>query len=221
MANIHAVTASNGAEISDTEGAEFLLDEYDVRPQAEITEDGELIVWGRSPFQVFTDDMSMDECTSEFLKELTGVLDEELVIQSIGAEKCRYPVMAVQYRVSPADGSVNVRNLDRDERPLGRESRMKVRCSECGHAQHQEERHDDESCEECGSEYIFATDGTEDCDHGNRTFKGVDTEEAPEVIYREWRCDDCNALVSDVYESAGRRIVQPPEGKAYTEEVSA
>ncbi|ELY58503.1 hypothetical protein [Natronococcus jeotgali] len=119
MANINAVTTSNKAELSDTEGMEFLLDEYDVRPQAEITEDGEIVIWGLSPFQVFSDDMSMDERTSEFLKELTGVLDEELVIQSIGAEKYRYPVMAVQYRVNPENGSVNVRNLDRDERPLG------------------------------------------------------------------------------------------------------
>ncbi|WP_433624039.1 hypothetical protein [Halomicrococcus sp. NG-SE-24] len=118
MVNLNAVTASNGAALSDEEGAQFLLDEYDVRPQADITEDGELVIWGRSPFQVFTDDMSMDECTSEFLKELTGVLDEELVIQSIGAEKCRYPVMAAQYRVNPENGSVNVRNLDRDERNL-------------------------------------------------------------------------------------------------------
>lgn len=48
----------------------------------------------------------------------------------------------------------------------------------------------------------------QDCDHENRTYKGTDTEAAPEVIYQEWWCDDCGALVSEVFENAGYQLVQ-------------
>lgn len=58
----------------------------------------------------------------------------------------------------------------------------------------------------------------QNCDHENLTYRGTDTEGAPEVIYEEWWCDDCGALVSEVYKHAGHRIVQR-NGEGWEEEI--
>lgn len=64
-------------------------------------------------------------------------------------------------------------------------------------------------------------DDPKDCDHDNMEYKGTDTDGAPEAIYEEWVCLDCGAFISNVYEHAGYRIVQPQDGGAYEEEVEA
>ena len=45
------------------------------------------------------------------------------------------------------------------------------------------------------------------CDHTDRTYIGTDTEDCPESVYEDWRCDSCGAAISDVYDHAGYRIV--------------
>lgn len=61
----------------------------------------------------------------------------------------------------------------------------------------------------------------DECDHDNLTYKGADTDGAPAAVYQDWLCLDCDSVLSTVYEPAGYRIVQPPNGDAYEEEVEA
>lgn len=50
-----------------------------------------------------------------------------------------------------------------------------------------------------------------DCPHDDQTYLGTDTEASPEIVYTEWRCDDCGAYISDSYEPTGRAVIAHPE----------
>ena len=50
-----------------------------------------------------------------------------------------------------------------------------------------------------------------ECDHESQTYTGTDTEAAPDYVYVEWRCDDCGARISDVYEETDRKLIYDPE----------
>lgn len=51
-----------------------------------------------------------------------------------------------------------------------------------------------------------------DCDHDSLMYVGTDTQaEADGVIYVEYQCEFCDALVSNVYETTGRQIVFPAD----------
>ncbi|SEO99769.1 hypothetical protein SAMN05216388_102634 [Halorientalis persicus] len=52
-----------------------------------------------------------DESTYEFLESIAPFLEEKLVIQTIGREKCRFPFLASVYAVWP-DGHIEHTTLD-------------------------------------------------------------------------------------------------------------
>jgi hypothetical protein len=60
-------------------------------------------------------------CTEEFLERLAPYLEEQLVIETIGNEKCRFPLLAGQWSVWP-HGTVQYQSFDHSpERPAASE----------------------------------------------------------------------------------------------------
>jgi hypothetical protein len=50
-------------------------------------------------------------CTEEFLERIAPHLEEQLVVESVGHEKCRFPLLAGQWSVWP-DGTVQYESFD-------------------------------------------------------------------------------------------------------------
>lgn len=74
---------------------------YDVfDPTKPIYEDGEFIEEG-------------DSCAEEFLKRIAPYLEEVLVIEMVGHEKARFPLLAIQWNVWP-DGTVQCDSFDEE-----------------------------------------------------------------------------------------------------------
>jgi hypothetical protein len=113
MATLQAVTTSTGAIVSNPQAVrEFCESHCFGTLNWEVTEDGELTIWGYDDFEVYEalDDGLPDYdggiVTHEFLRTLADDLepDEELDIQTAGFTKCRFPVLAKRYVV--CDGEV-------------------------------------------------------------------------------------------------------------------
>ena len=101
MADFGAVTASSGAKVTDIEAVRQLLKKYDIEGlEYKVTNDGYFYVYGYEYFSVYTEENGY--ATEEFLEELSTYLDEILVIQSIGGEKCRFPLSATEIIITPA-----------------------------------------------------------------------------------------------------------------------
>jgi hypothetical protein len=129
MATLQATTASNWPAIDGTAVSEVeaIIDEYDfVGNWDNLTigiddEDGEtlhLVLYGNCTFEatkpVREDGVPVDRehgYTEEFLERLAPHLEEQLVVETIGHEKCRFPVIAVQWIAWP-DGTVQSNSFD-------------------------------------------------------------------------------------------------------------
>lgn len=115
MATLHCTTSSTVATVTDEEAVKQLFEEYHVSPCDYRIEDGEVHIFGYESFNVRNSDG--EYCTVEFLEELQNYLDsEELVIQTVGNEKCRFPFVSCQYRVKP-EGPILYSDLETDEQP--------------------------------------------------------------------------------------------------------
>lgn len=110
MANFEARTASSGARIqTDKEqDVDALLARYNFSSELIVAvERGVLYVYGYDWLYAERvlegdDDLDQENCFDDFLKELAPMLSEPLLIQSIGAEKCRFPMAAVEVLVKPS-----------------------------------------------------------------------------------------------------------------------
>ena len=113
MANFEGTTASNGARI--VEGKEVELQEIISRYgfgecscDIQNTAGGkELHIWGYDWLDIQHNDADYedgghDPCGDEFYKLIAPFLTEPLVIQCIGAEKCRFPLSAMEVKVRPS-----------------------------------------------------------------------------------------------------------------------
>jgi hypothetical protein len=110
MGQFYGVTASSGARIKEGKEAEVLklIDKYDYYPDllCEIY-DGRIGIWGeewprfwlkeKSKKNVLGDTTDVFE---EFLEELAPLLAEDLVIHAIGHEKCEWPMITMELRVT-------------------------------------------------------------------------------------------------------------------------
>ncbi|WP_254544647.1 hypothetical protein [Halomarina pelagica] len=113
MATLQAATTSTGAIVSDAQTVRELCESHCFGTlNWEVTEDGELTIWGDDDFEVYKaredglPDYDGGIVTHEFLRTLADYLelDEVLDIQTAGFTKCRFPVLAKRYVVR--DGEV-------------------------------------------------------------------------------------------------------------------
>lgn len=113
MANLEAVTASNGATIKQDKKVELkaYLKRYGIGDDA-VTVDIEgdsLVLYGYGFLYVYplADDGTDSgvDATEEFLQGLAPYLAEPLIVQVILHEKCRFPLGAWEVKVHP-DGRV-------------------------------------------------------------------------------------------------------------------
>lgn len=108
MANFEAVTASFCAEpVKSATKLQKLIDHYDFGDLTVKVENGWLTIFGYDWFEVYdqSEENTMEEVNEQFLKEVAKHLRADLVIQSIGNEKCRFPLSAMQITVTP-DGKI-------------------------------------------------------------------------------------------------------------------
>ena len=113
MANLEAVTASNGAKIKrgKKDELEKYLQKYyvDDGVTAHVEEGNILVLYGYETLQAFpVTDGEADydtDVTEEFLLGLAPYLAQPLIVQVISHEKCRFPLGAWEAKVHP-DGRV-------------------------------------------------------------------------------------------------------------------
>jgi hypothetical protein len=109
MANFDATTASNGAKIKDgtKEAVEAIIDKYIFNELTVQISDKYLEVYGYDWLNVGKDGEDEDDMdfAQEFLEEIAPFLAEPLIIQCVGAEKCRFPLSAMEVKVNP-DGII-------------------------------------------------------------------------------------------------------------------
>jgi hypothetical protein len=126
MANFIATTASNGAGLKDLEAVKKILERYvfdgDLTAEIETSQSSGqpyLSIYGyewpgafKVPDGVNRDDFEPDydveplDIFEDFLKELAPFLTEPLTIQSVGAEKCRFPLCAREWHIRPGAADV-------------------------------------------------------------------------------------------------------------------
>jgi len=108
MATLQAATTSTGAIVSDPQAVRELCESHCFGTlNWEVTDDGELTIWGYDDFEVYEarenglPDYDGGIVTHEFLRDLATHLEagEELDIQTAGFTKCRFPVLAKRYVV--------------------------------------------------------------------------------------------------------------------------
>lgn len=128
MATLALYTASNRPRVSSREFLEKVIDRYQFRGYTtELTvevvsqdEHDELVIHGRTGFAAYPDENVNNsddladpekEDTERFLKEIAPFLEEKLVVQTVGHEKLRFPLLGSQYAVWP-DKTVSYTKLD-------------------------------------------------------------------------------------------------------------
>jgi len=113
MATLQAATTSTGAIVSNPQAVRELCENYCFGTlDWEVTEEGELTIWGATTSRVYEaresglPDYEGGIVTHEFLRSLADHLEpnEEFDIQTAGFTKCRFPVLAKRYVVR--DGEV-------------------------------------------------------------------------------------------------------------------
>jgi len=127
MATLHETTTSSAVEVTDAEAVQSLLDTWGVRPSNAVCEDGQFYLYGHTGFNAFPDDCA-DPQTAAFLHELQGFIveDDEWEVQTVGNEKCRHPVVAYRYRVTPdavyySDLRTDEHRIDAEGHPISGE----------------------------------------------------------------------------------------------------
>lgn len=129
MATLQATTSSTWSEV-DPDAAdqiESIIDEYnfwgvhtEVNVEIKDNRDDETIIsiYGHAAFDpakpIYEDGEVVDEqhgCAEEFLKRIAPYLEEQLVIETIGHEKARFPLLAGQWAVWP-DGTIRYDSFD-------------------------------------------------------------------------------------------------------------
>ena len=110
MGYFAGTTASNGARIKEGKEEEVkkLLDKYDFSCGLNCQiEHGSIEIWGEEWPNLWLkpkNDEENADCTDnfeEFLEELSPFLAEDLVIHAVGAEKCIFPLSAMEIKVTP------------------------------------------------------------------------------------------------------------------------
>jgi hypothetical protein len=132
MATLQATTASNHPTVDPdaVETIEAIIDDYDfygnfdsltigvVEPDQEDAEPY-LELYGYAAFEatkpILDEDGSVVDreyhCTEEFLERLAPYLAEQVVVETVGFEKCRFPLLAGQWAAWP-DGTVTYNSFD-------------------------------------------------------------------------------------------------------------
>lgn len=132
MATLQASTASNRPTVDPKtiETVEAIIDEYEffggldslnigvIAPNHEDA-DPCLELYGYATFDATKPILDEDGrvvdreegCTEEFLKRLAPHLEEQLVVETVGFEKCRFPMLASQWAAWP-DGTVEYNSFD-------------------------------------------------------------------------------------------------------------
>jgi hypothetical protein len=128
MADFIATTASNGARLKDPEAVEKIIGCYvwDGDVEASIqTREGQacLVIYGydwpnawKIPEGVnrdeFEPDYDIDDGFDAFLKEVSPYLAEPLTVQSVGAERCRFPLAASEWHIRPGETTIEVNSFN-------------------------------------------------------------------------------------------------------------
>jgi hypothetical protein len=112
MANFEGTTASSGAKLvkgTDENGLLNIISEYGTGECNVTVENGEIAIWGYDYFQACLlppDDPDVEwddqDRTDELLERIAPYLAEPLIIHCVGAEKCRFPLSAVEIKVNPS-----------------------------------------------------------------------------------------------------------------------
>lgn len=129
MATLQATTSSTWSRVDPTakDQIEAIADEYsfwgahaEVNIEVKENSDGETIIsiYGYAAFDpskpIYEDSERVDEeygYAEEFLERIAPHLEEQLVIETIGHEECRFPLLAGQWSVWP-DGTVQYPSFD-------------------------------------------------------------------------------------------------------------
>lgn len=130
MATLQATTSSTWSKVDPdaTDQIESIIDKYDfwgihteVNVEVKDNRDDETIIsiYGHAAFDpskpIHDEDGSVvdreHDYAEEFLKRIAPHLEEQLVIETIGHEKTRYPLLAGQWVVWP-DGTVQYNSFD-------------------------------------------------------------------------------------------------------------
>jgi hypothetical protein len=129
MATLQATTSSTWSRVDPDakDRIEAIVDEYkfggahaEVNIGVKENSDGDTIITihGYTAFDpskpIYEDDERVDEeygYAEEFLERIAPHLEEQLVIETIGHEKCRFPLLAGQWSVWP-DGTVQYDSFD-------------------------------------------------------------------------------------------------------------
>lgn len=136
MATLQASSASNWPRIDPdaVEVVEAVIEDYDfvgnwedLTVAVEESVDGEpyLAVYGYATFEASKPITGQNgsvvdrenDCTEEFLKRLALHLKDPLIVETVGFEKCRFPLLASQWAVWP-DGTVAHDALDHSPKKL-------------------------------------------------------------------------------------------------------
>jgi hypothetical protein len=113
MANFESVTTSeSSAPVKSAVKLQKLIDHYDFGELVVAIDDGFLVIYGYDWFVAYEQNkQGIDEdATTQFLKEVAKHLRDDLIIQSIGNEKCRFPLSAQQITVTP-DGKITYKGF--------------------------------------------------------------------------------------------------------------
>lgn len=102
MAMLHMTTTSSAVAVTDEEAVQALLDEWGVQPSNTGFEDGQFFLYGHAGFNAFPE-CRADPETAAFLHAFREYIadGEEWGVQTVGNEKCRHPLVAYRYRVTP------------------------------------------------------------------------------------------------------------------------
>jgi len=102
MATLHMTTTSSAVAVTDEEAVTALLDEWGVQPSNTVFEDGQFFLYGHAGFNAFPESRA-DPRTAAFLHAFRECMadDAEWEVQTVGNEKCRHPLVAYRYRVTP------------------------------------------------------------------------------------------------------------------------
>jgi hypothetical protein len=129
MATLQATTSSTWSRVDPNakDQIEAIVEEYgfwgahaEVNIDVKENSDGETIIsiYGYAAFDpskpIYEDGERVDEeygYAEEFLERIAPHLEEQLVIETIGHEKCRFPLLAGQWAVWP-DGNVQYDSFD-------------------------------------------------------------------------------------------------------------
>lgn len=146
MATFVATTASNSPKLKDPEATQKVLDRYlwDCDIVAVIEKDGPegpafLNVYGydwpsvwKIPDGIertnFEPDYINDpgEGFEDFRKDIAPFLAEPFTIQAIGAEKCRFPLAACEWRIKPGANTIEVTSFNHSDSQIAPDEIIKT-----------------------------------------------------------------------------------------------